>query len=186
MRIGIVGRGRMGTALKDHLDRLGHDVETARSSGPDVVREAEVVFLALPYAAVDDVAAGAGWEGKLVVDLTNFYAGRDGDALDPAPVASSVVVASKLPGARVVKAYNTIAAAQLASQGGREPRRALPVAGDDAEAKAQISELVDDMGFAPVDAGSLADSTRQQPGSPVYNADLDAAGVRAALAAGAA
>jgi predicted dinucleotide-binding enzyme len=183
MRVGIIGRGRMGSGLAQHLERLGHDVAGAGSDGPDVTDGADVVLLAVPYGAVEAVAEGGSWDGRLVVDLTNFYADRDGAALDPAPGASSVVVAGLLPGARVVKAFNTIRWDHLAEQAGRDPRRAIPVAADDAAAKDAVMRLVEAIGFVAVDAGTLADSTAQQPGTPVYNADLDEAGALEALAA---
>jgi 8-hydroxy-5-deazaflavin:NADPH oxidoreductase len=86
----------------------------------------------------------------------------------------------------VIKAFNNIYARHLLELGkpaGAPDRIALPVAGDDAAAKAVVLKLVDDLGFDPVDVGGLDESWRQQPGSPVYTKDYDAAGVRKALAA---
>ena len=85
----------------------------------------------------------------------------------------------------MIKAFNTIHAQHLLENGrprGASNRIALPVAGDDAKAKAVVMKLIDDLGFDAVDAGSLDESWRQQPGTPVYGADLDAAGTKRALA----
>jgi predicted dinucleotide-binding enzyme len=205
MHLAIIGSGRMGATLARHVVRVGHEALLANSRGPEslstvaaelgegarplVVHDAvllgELVFLAVPYRALPRVAAdGEPWDGKVVVDLTNRYGG-EGAELDPGGRASSLLVARKLDGAHVVKAFNTIWWRRLAD-GAQPPdarrRLALPVAGDDADAKQAVMALVDEIGFAPVDAGSLADSTRQEPGTPVFNQPLDAAGVREALA----
>jgi hypothetical protein len=207
MRIGIVGTGNMGAGLARHLARLGHEVVIANSRGPGslvalatelgegvrpdtpagAVGNAELVFLAIPYFTVGEIARSAApWGGKVVVDLTNYYPGRDGAELDPGEESSSVLVARQLEGARVVKAFNTIESRRLA--GGARPdaaedeRDAIFVAGDDEDAKALVAGLVRDIGFAPVDTGGLGDGgRRQQPGTPVYGAPLTAAQARAAL-----
>jgi len=124
--------------------------------------------------------------GKLVVDANNYYPGRDGQIAEiDGGTASSRWVADHLPGARVVKAFNTIQWSHLLEHGrpaGEAGRIALPVAADDAEAKDLVMALVDDLGFDAVDGGDLDDSRRQEPGTEVYGADLDAEGTRAALA----
>jgi predicted dinucleotide-binding enzyme len=206
MHLAIIGSGRMGETLARHAVRVGHDVLLANSRGPDslaplaaglgeharavVVHDAvllgDLVFLAIPYRAVPQIAAeGRPWDGKLVVDLTNYYPERDGPENDPRGRATSALVADRLPGAHVVKAFNTMWFKRLAEEA-RPPdardRLALPVAGDDPDAKQAVMAFVDEIGFAPVDAGTLADSRRQEPGTPVYNQPLDAAGVREALA----
>jgi predicted dinucleotide-binding enzyme len=117
----------------------------------------------------------------------NYYPQRDGQIpeLDDGNTTSSELLAAHLPDARVVKAFNTIYFADLASQGqpaGTPGRRALPVAGDDAGAKSLVTGLIDEFGFDVVDAGKLAEGRRFQPGTPAYNRRLDAAGLRAALA----
>jgi predicted dinucleotide-binding enzyme len=206
MHLAIIGSGRMGATLARHVVRVGHEALLANSRGPesllpavaalggraralivhDAVLRGEVVFLAIPYSAVPRVAAdGEPWDGKVVIDLTNYSARRDGPELDPRGQSSSSLVARKLDGAHVVKAFNTIWSERLA-RGARPPdardRLALPVAGDDADAKQLVMALIDEIGFAPVDAGTLADGRRQEPGTPVFNQPLDAAGVREALA----
>jgi 8-hydroxy-5-deazaflavin:NADPH oxidoreductase len=204
MKIGIVGSGRMGRAIAGHLSRAGHVVRLSNSRGPgsldeiagdagatpatiaDAVASSEVVFLAIPYKAVDQVAAsGAPWDGKLVVDLTNYYEGRDGAELDPGDESSSVLVARRLLGARVVKAFNTILWSRLEeeSRPAGPERLAIFLAGDDAGANAVVAGLIDDAGFAAVETGSLAaGGRRQQPGSAIYNVPLTAAEAEALLA----
>ena len=197
MRIGIIGSGRMGLAIARHLSTAGHEVRLSNSRGPesltemaaeagalpatiaDAVAPSEVVFLAVPYNAVADVAAqGAPWDGKVVVDVTNYYEGRDGAELAPGGDGSSVAVARRLPGARVVKAFNTIMWKRVEEES-RPPgpdRLAVFLAGDDADANAIVAELISESGFAPVESGSLADGgRRQEPGTGIYNVPLTAA-----------
>jgi predicted dinucleotide-binding enzyme len=204
MNIGIIGAGHMGEAFARRLARAGHRVAIANSRGPETLRSlaeglqgdvraatvadaaafGQVVVLATPYGRNADILATAGpLDGKVVVDVSNFYAGRDGDEADPAPRASSAVVAELVPGARVVKAMNTVFWRRLADADrpeGPEPL-GVPVSGDDAEAKALVSGLLRDMGVDPVDAGDLAGSTAQEPDGPLYNQPFTADQVRAAL-----
>jgi len=201
MRIGIIGSGKIGGAIARRLAGAGHELVLA-SRHPEVLaplaRElgartgtvadaaafGEVVFLAIPYGALGDTReAAGGLEGRTLVDVTNYYAQRDGAGRAP-DAPTSVIVARAFPLARVVKAFNTIYFRRLedgARAEGGDPL-AIPVAGNDEEAKAVVMGLVADAGFAPVDTGSLADSTRQEPGSPIYNQPLSAAQAQEALA----
>ena len=135
----------------------------------------------LPHGLFDGAGAGVA-----VVDTGNYYPQqRDGriDAIEGG-MTESAWVARQL-GRPVVKAFNNIAAQHLLEHGrpaGTPGRIALPVAGDDAATKAVVLRLVDELGFDGVDAGGLDESWRQQPGTPVYITNLDAAGVRRALA----
>ncbi|HEX8631045.1 MAG TPA: NAD(P)-binding domain-containing protein [Catenuloplanes sp.] len=204
MRIGIIGSGNIGGTLTRRLRSLGHDVMVANSRGPqsltglaaqtgataatvdEAVAAGDVVVVAVPLKAVPDLPVDA-FAGKLVVDATNYYPGRDGhlEEIAAGKVASSRWTAERLAGAHVVKAFNNIQAEHLLELGRRpgEPGRiGLPVAGDDGPAKQTVLALVDELGFDPVDAGGLDDSWRQQPDTPVYGTDRDAAGVREALA----
>jgi 8-hydroxy-5-deazaflavin:NADPH oxidoreductase len=146
------------------------------------------VIVAIPLKAVPELPAGA-LEGALVVDTGNYYPGRDGRIAEiEGGTASSRWVADHLPGATVVKAFNTIQSGHLLELGrpaGEEGRIALPVAGDDPGAKRRVLDLVESLGFDAVDAGTLDESRRQEPGTPVYGADLGAEATRAALAAAA-
>ena len=200
MRIGIIGSGHIGGTLTRRLSALGHDVKVANTRGPDSLRDlaeetgatptmpedaasdAELVVLAVPLRAVPDLPS---LDGKLIVDANNYYPGRDGQIAEIEDgMSSSRWVANHHPGATVVKAFNTMNWNKLLGEGrphGDHGRLAIPIAGDDDAAKATVSGLVDALGFDPVDAGGLDDSRRQEPGSPVYGADLDAERTRAAL-----
>jgi 8-hydroxy-5-deazaflavin:NADPH oxidoreductase len=186
MDIGILGAGHMGRALARHLAAAGHDVRLANSRGPgsladvvadlghgvqadtivDTVAFADVVFFAVPYEAVDEIAGEAEpWDGKIVVDLTN--AGGE--------VSSSAVVASLLPGARVVKAFNTIFYRRLEEEGRLSEANRLAVfyATDDDEAGEIVARLIGETGFAAVRTGSLDEGgRRQQPGSDLFDVPL--------------
>lgn len=206
MRIGIIGAGNIGTALTRRLAALGHEVSVANSRGPETLADlaaatgataatvadaangAEVVVVTVPERSVPDLPAGfldGAAEGAVIIDTGNYYPGRDGriEAIENGMTESRWV--SEQIGRRVVKAFNTIQAQHLFELGlprGTAGRIALPVAGDDPAAKAVVMGLVDELGFDAVDAGSLDESWRQQPGSPVYARDYDAAGTRRALA----
>lgn len=206
MKIGIIGAGNIGGTLTRLLSARGHEVAVANSRGPEtlaglaaetgahavpvseVARGAEVVVVAIPEYRVPDLPAGV-LDGAapeaVVIDTGNYYPRRDG-RIEPieAGTTESRWVADEL-GRPVVKVFNTIYSRVLLEGGttrGSPGRIALPLAGDDEAAKAVVSRLVDELGFDPVDAGGLDDSWRQQPGTPVYGADLDAEGARRALA----
>jgi predicted dinucleotide-binding enzyme len=204
MKIGIIGSGHIGGTLTRRFQDLGHDVTIANSRGPetlgDIARETgatagtveeaaaagEVVVIAVPVRAVPDLPSAA-FRDKVVVDANNYYPQRDGDIeqLDDKSLTSSRWTAESLPGAKVVKVFNNIQSGHLLSYGrpaGDAERIALPVAGDDKAAKQTVMTLVDELGFDPVDAGTLDESWRQQPGTPVYGTNLDAAGVREGIA----
>lgn len=203
MKIGIIGSGHIGGTLTRRLRALGHEVWVANSRGPaslgdlasetgahpatieDATRNGDVVVVAVPLKAVPDLPAAA-FNGKVVVDANNYYPNRDGDiAALQSGTPSSRWVARHLTGATVVKAFNNIYAQHLLESGkpaGAPGRIALPVASDDAAAKQTVMSLVDELGFDAVDAGSLDESWRQQPDTPVYTMDHDAQGVRQALA----
>jgi len=206
MRIGIIGAGNIGGNLTRRFTKLGHEVFVANSRGPEslssiasetgakavtateAAHNGDVVIVTIPQKNIKDLPrdlfAGVGSE-VVVVDTGNYYPQqRDGriDAIENGMIESRWV--SQQLGRPVVKAFNNIYAEHLLSKGqpkGTPGRIALPVAGDDANAKAIVLQLIDELGFDGVDAGSLDDSWRQQPGTPVYGTDFDAAGVRAAL-----
>ena len=209
VRFGIIGAGNIGATLTRRLRALGHDVAVANSRGPetlsDLAREtgaravaveqaadgADVVVVTVPQRAVPSLPAPAlqgRAPGAVVVDTGNYYPQRDGriDALESG-TPHSVWVSEQL-GVPVVKAFNTIESTHLLQLGrprGSAGRIALPVAGDDEGAKETVTALVEELGFDAVDAGGLDESWRQEPGTPVYGADLDADGVREGLAAAA-
>lgn len=194
MRIGVIGSGRIGGTTARLFQAAGHDVMIGSRSGPhsieDAARHGEVVLVAVPFFAIGELPADA-FAGKIVVDANNYYPGRDGQvpALDADETTSTEMLAKQLPGARMVKAFNSMNYVPLGERGDlslpREERLAIYVAGDDADAKEVVHGLIENIGFAAVDAGSLAEGGRRlQPGSPVYGADLTATAGEAALRGG--
>jgi predicted dinucleotide-binding enzyme len=206
MKIGIIGAGNIGGTLTRRLAALGHDVSVANSRGPEsladlaaetgatatsvteAARGKDVVIVTIPEKNVPDLPADlfAGVpDNVVVVDTGNYYPRQRDGRIGPieAGMLESRWVSEQL-GRPVIKAFNNIYARHLLEFGrprGAARRIALPVAGDDAAAKAVVLRLVDELGFDGVDAGSLDDSWRQQPGTPVYTKDFDAEGVRHAL-----
>ena len=208
MKIGIIGAGHIGGTLARRFAKLGHEVSVANSRGPETlaklakesgakavtvteaVRDKDVVIVTIPQKNVPRLPNGL-FDGApasmVVVDTGNYYPQqRDGriDAIESGTTESRWV--SQQLGRPVVKAFNNIYAQHLMERGrvaGAPGRIALPVAGDDKRAKEVVIRLLDELGFDGVDAGGLDDSWRQQPGTPVYGTDLDADGVRRALAA---
>jgi predicted dinucleotide-binding enzyme len=156
----------------------------------EAVRFADVLMLALPWRNFTGLPSPSDLSGKVVIDAMNPY-GPDGTVLDLGPTTSSEEVARRLPGARLVKAFNTIYFSTLATRGRPDrplsERLSIFVAGDDTAAKRVVEDLIVQIGFAPIDTGSLREGgRRQQPGSAVYAAELTPAGARAALAQSAA
>jgi len=207
MNIGIIGAGNIGGALTRQFRKLGHTVAVANSRGPESLaalaretgaravsaREAargnDVVIVTIPQKNIPELPPDLfdGVPGSVVlVDTGNYYPlHRDGllDGIESG-ITESRWVANHLR-RPVVKAFNNIYAQHLLEHGkpaGTAGRIALPSAGDDAAAKATIMQLVDAIGFDAVDAGTIDESWRQQPGSPVYTKDFDAEGVKRALA----
>jgi 8-hydroxy-5-deazaflavin:NADPH oxidoreductase len=206
MKIGIIGAGHIGGTLTRRLSALGHDVSVANSRGPDSLKDlaaetgaravlpqeavegADLVVVTIPMRGVPnlprDLFANAP-ANLIVVDTGNYYPQRDGriEAIEQGMTESRWT--SQQLGRPVVKAFNNIYAQHLLEKGlprGTPGRIALPVAGDDKTAKDVVIALLDALGFDGVDAGGLDDSWRQQPGSPVYGTDFDAAGVARGLA----
>ncbi len=206
MKIGIIGAGQIGGTLTRRFAALGHDVLVANSRGPetlaglaretgakavtarDAARAGGLVIVTIPQGKIStlpkDLFAGVP-DDVVVVDTGNYYPQRDGRiaAIEDGMIESRWV-ATQL-GRSIVKAFNTMNYKRLLERGrpkGTPGRIALPVAGDDQRAKQVVMRLVDELGFDPVDDGGLDDSWRQQPGTPVYDVDHDAAGVRHALA----
>jgi 8-hydroxy-5-deazaflavin:NADPH oxidoreductase len=206
MKIGIIGAGHIGGTLTRRLAAAGHEVSVANSRGPEslaslaaesgaraatvgeVVKGKDVVIVTIPLKASAELPKGlfgAADARTVVVDTGNYYPQRDGHigAIENG-AASSRWVADQL-GRPVVKAFNTIHAKHLAERGrpkGDPARMAVSIAGDDDAAKAVVLELIEDLGFDGVDAGSLDESWRQEPGTPVYGAALGADATRRAIA----
>jgi hypothetical protein len=157
---------------------------SARVGDPrDAAGFGEVVVVSVPWPRVADALDAAGdLAGRLVVDTTNPYASPGGPLDLPAgAVSAAQQVARRAPGARVVKAFNTLYWETLGGRAGSG--LALPVSGDDPADKAVVAGLARDVGFDPVDIGSLGGAARQEPGGPVYGDELAAADVRERLRA---
>ncbi len=186
MQIGIIGAGRMGTALARLFIGAGHEVLLANSRGPaslcalvaelgpmadavkttDLVNRADVLVLATRWNQTAAAVASAGpYDGKIVIDTTNNRFGPGpNDVADLGDKTSSEVVAALVPGARLVKAFNHQPIASLTEELGPEQseRNALFLAGDDADARRVVAELIRDIGGEPFDNGPLRDGGRLQ------------------------
>jgi len=208
MKIGIIGAGHIGSTAARLFVDAGHEVAISNSRGPQTldtlveqlgdnatavtVEQArdfgDVVFISIPFAKYTELPV-EGWEDKIVIDSNNYYHGRDGnyDVLDDGSTTSSEMLLLHLPGARLVKGFNTIWFEHLKTQGNKdlplEERRAIFIAGDDTEAKAIVAKLIAEIGFEAVDTGFLREGGNlQQPGSDVYNKELNAAQAATILA----
>jgi predicted dinucleotide-binding enzyme len=204
MKIGIIGAGHIGGTLTRRFTALGHQVFVANSRGPetlkdlaaetgatpvtlqDAARRGQVVVVSIPVKNVPKLSGlfANVADSVVVVDTGNYYPQRDGYLPEiEAGMTESRWTSQQLQ-RPVVKAFNNIYAQHLLELGkppGTPGRIALPVAGDDKEAKAVIMKLIEELGFDALDAGTLDESWRQQPGTPVYGTDFDAAGVRRGL-----
>jgi predicted dinucleotide-binding enzyme len=192
MKIGIIGSGNIGATLAHLFAKAGHQVEISNSSGqaslnalvksissnnvtaatPEgAVRFAQVVLLAIPWRKKHELPPSDLFKGKIVIDAMNPYS-ENFEVIDLGNSTSSEEVTKQLPSARLVKAFNTMYYEMLrtGSRNSQEERLVLFVAGDDPDAKAVVSKLIDEIGFTPVDTGSLREGGRkQQPGSSIYN-----------------
>ena len=213
MKIGILGAGHIGRALARLLAEAGHEVGISNSRGPDSVldsgdtlrelahelghgvkaftnedaaRFGELVIETIPFGKYMDMPA-VPMEGKIVIDTANYYPERDGQ-IDLGGLSESAFIARHLPKSRVIKAFNTIHFEHLENQDDKskplDERRAIFIAGDDQEAKNVVTKLIEEIGFAAVDTGSLEDSKVQQPGTAIYGPELTAKQGREALQKG--
>jgi predicted dinucleotide-binding enzyme len=180
----------MGVPLlgPDTLRELAEETGAAAVTAEEAARGKDVVVVTVPEGRVPELPDGLfdGADGLAVVDTGNYYPRqRDGRIAEIEEGTTESRWVERQIAHPVVKAFNNIYAGHLL-EGGRpagDPERiALPVAGDDERAKRVVMDLVDELGFDPVDAGGLDESWRQQPGTPVYTADLDAERLREALA----
>lgn len=204
MQVGIIGAGFIARALAQNLLRAGHEVMLSNSRGPQSLRSTvaslkckvgtvaeaaafgEVVAVAIPMSAWRELPADA-LAGKVVIDIMNYYPERDGPIAElEGGLGTSELIAMQLPGAKVVKAFNAIMANDLHNNPrppGAPDRKALPIAGDDAGAKAQVAKLVEQVGFDVVDAGALQEGWRFERARPAYCVPMDKATLAATLAA---
>jgi predicted dinucleotide-binding enzyme len=190
MRFGTIGAGTIGQAVGRHVHNAGHDVILSNSRGPDTLTAlaaelgprasagtageaaaADMVLLAPPWDSVRDAVAGLpDWNGRIVIDATNQFSLSNRAIADFGDQTGSEWVASLLPGARVIKAFNTLYARYIAPDPRHQAgRQVLFFAGDDPDAKSRFQSLFDAIGFACVDVGALRDGGRlmQIDGGPL-------------------
>jgi len=189
--IGFIGSGMIGGTVARLSVAAGHRVVLSNSRGPETLQDlvaelgplatagqaseaGDLVVVAIPVKAIGDVPAKP-LAGKPVLDTGNYYPQRDGriEVIDTGALTSSSLLQRYLPDAHVVKVFNNIYYRHLASltrPSGAPDRTSLPIAGDDAAAKAAVTAYLDSIGYDTVDAGTLADSWHQEPDTPVYGA----------------
>lgn len=193
MKIGIIGAGMIGATTARLFVKAGHDVAVSNSRGArslaplvaelgpraramtvaDAARWGDIVLLAVPWRSPQALPPADTVAGKIVIDAMNPYA-DDGSVIDLPGSSSSEETLKRLPGVRLVKAFNTIWYKDLGARGRTdlpvEDRHAIFVASDDEPAKQAVMKLIEEIGFGAVDTGSLAaGGRRQQPGTSAYN-----------------
>jgi 8-hydroxy-5-deazaflavin:NADPH oxidoreductase len=190
--IGLIGSGNIGSTVARLAVAAGHDVVLSNSRGPetlaDLVAElgdraraataaeaaeaGDIVVVTIPLKAYREVPVEP-LRGKTVIDTNNYYPDRDGRIaeLDDESTTTSELLQAHLPGSHVVKAFNNIFAPHLASLArpqGDPDRSALAIAGDDADARREVTELLDSIGYDTVDAGPLREGWRYQRDTAAY------------------
>jgi predicted dinucleotide-binding enzyme len=205
--IGLIGAGHIGSQVARLAIENGDKVVISNSRGPETLGDLVADLGPNARAATSDEAAAAGdlvvvtiplknyrdvpvepLAGKIVIDTNNYYPQRDGQIaeLDDESTTSAELLQAHLPTSKVVKTFNHIYAGDLTTDGtppGTPNRRALAIAGDDADAKKKVGEMLDKFGFDAVDAGPLAEGWRYQPDTPAYGARQNAEEMKANLAA---
>jgi predicted dinucleotide-binding enzyme len=205
--IGFIGAGHVGSQLARLAVAHGHNVVISNTHGPasltalakelgpkaraatpeDAAKAGDIVVVTIPLKNYQSVPA-APLAGKVVIDTNNYYPERDGHIpeLDNESKTTSELLQAHLPDSKVVKAFNHIYAAALTTDGqpaGTRNRRALAIAGNDANAKAEVAGLIDELGFDTIDMGQLSDSWRIQRDTPGYGPRRNADELRRDLAA---
>ncbi|MGW4642377.1 NADPH-dependent F420 reductase [Sphaerisporangium sp. NPDC004334] len=190
--IGFIGSGYIGGTVARLSVAAGYDVVLSNSRGPETLKDlvaelgpkaraatpaeaaaaGDLVVVSIPLRAYLDVPAEP-LAGKTVMDTDNYYPQRDGNIpeLDDASATSSELLQRHLPASRVVKTFNNISfrhLGELARPAGAADRSALAIAGDDQAAKDEVAAFLDRIGYDTLDAGTLAESWRLQPGTPAY------------------
>jgi predicted dinucleotide-binding enzyme len=167
LKVGIIGAGNVGSALARGIKSVGHEVKAVGSNAPAVretVAWADLVILAVPFGAIDDVVktAGDAFVGKTVVDVTNVLDASMNLAVGHT-TSGAEELQKKLPKSRVVKALNTVFAQHMDTGHLGNQQLTAFVAGDDAAAKAAVLELTREIGFDAVDAGPLRNARLLEP-----------------------
>src|SRR5215475_2218035 len=204
MKIGVIGAGHIGGTIGGLWTKAGHPVffssrhpeelqNLIAGLGPlaqagtvdQAIAFGDVVFIAVPYGALPQIGRdyGKSLAGKIVLDANNAVANRDGAIAEEVERNGIGVTSQKyLPGARLVRAFNTLSYTIFEREANRPaPRLAVPIAGDDQEAVQVAAQLVRDAGFDPVEVGKLADASRFQRGAPGYGQNVSAAELKQKL-----
>lgn len=190
-QLGIIGSGAIGEAIARLAVDAGIQVTIANSRGPETLTDlvaglganaqagttqeaaafSDLVVLAIPLAAYERLPHAV-LHGKMILSTGNYYPHRDAriPTLDTLETTTAELEQALLPGTRLVKAFNNIVAHHIPLLARSEPRTALPVFGNDAQANGEVSELVRTLGFDPIDAGPLNESWRAEPESGAYTA----------------
>jgi len=205
--IGLIGAGHIGSQLARLAVQHGYDVVVSNSRGPDTLKDlvqelgpraraatpaqaaeaGDIVVVTIPLKNIGSVPV-APLASKIVIDTNNYYPQRDGHIaeLDNETATTAELLQRHLPASKVVKAFNHIYAATLTTDGqpaGTPNRRALAIAGNDADAKRSVAQLIDQFGFDVVDMGPLSDSWRIQRDTPGYGPRRTADELRRDIAA---
>lgn len=201
LKVGIIGSGHIGSTIGSLWVKAGHPVMfssrhpeelatlvqglgSLAKSGTvaEAIAFGDVVFIAVPYGAYPQIGKdyGSQLSGKVVLDAGNAVAARDGEITSEAKEEGIGVTSAKyLPGARIVRAFNSMSYRFFVSEANRAgDRMAIPLAGDDKDALAIASTLVHDAGFDPVAIGPLTRAKDFAQGAPLYNQQLTAAEMR--------
>lgn len=205
MKIGIIGTGPIGSTLAIKLAKAGHQIKVtntrampelekiaenlgaAAATLEDVVKNVDAIIFSMPFGAYKDLPENLLKEVSqdvVVMDTSNYYPFRHGEVAELEQISESEYISGIL-GVQVTKVFNNILEYTLKHHGretGAEGRIAISVAGDNQAHKLVVSQLVDQTGFDTVDGGTLSESWRQQPGTPAYCTELNAAQLKQALA----
>jgi predicted dinucleotide-binding enzyme len=190
--IGLIGSGHIGSTVARLAVSAGHDVVLSNSRGPETLQDlvaelgpqaragtaeeaaqaGDLVVVTVPLASVEQIPVEP-LSGKVVIDTCNYYPQRDGQiaSLDDESTTTSEIVQAHLPGSHVVKAFNNISYVHLlnlARPAGSPDRSVLAIAGDDTDAKAQVSRFLDSLGYGAYDVGPLAEGWRFQRDTAAY------------------
>jgi predicted dinucleotide-binding enzyme len=204
--IGLIGAGHIGSQLARLAVRHGYDVVISNSRGPETLKDlvqelgpgaraataaeaaaaGDVVVVTVPLKNIGDIPV-APLAGKIVIDTNNYYPQHDGHIaeLDNETTTTSELLQRRLPSSKVVKAFNHIYAADLTAHpqpAGTPDRRALAIAGNDADARRTVADIIDRFGFDVVDMGPLSESWRIQRDTPGYGPRRNAGELRRDLA----
>jgi predicted dinucleotide-binding enzyme len=192
MSYAIIGFGAIGQALARAFARKNIQVTVAARRPPETIAplgkaigptvtassmqdalRAQIVILAVPFSGIAELASMTNWSGRTVIDPTNAINFPDFTPTDLGGRSSSSLVQETLSGSHVVKAFNTIPAAILVQSPEKDGgRRVVFLSGDDPDARKDVSALIGDLGFAPIDLGSLQDGAPQQSFHPLWAKNL--------------